>query len=236
MALDLKSIGKIFKHVDLKTLGKIYKGYNDNKELVDGVLAMVLGIFAKKNEAKPSIPDDSVPGVPPTMPTAPKPDAPEGQVYFKLVTKLLFVEEDRHGGSRGETASTTRYNQILSENGPDALMVGERAHINITPFDAAGKEIGPDDPRHPGVEGTKEQNQYTMDYEWTVDGKVATSSQEMPDPFALESSWDDYGMTPVLLNETEGPGRQKVTFKAWIKPEYNGGVRTESNVLVFYKN
>lgn len=237
MALDFSSIGKLFKTVDGKTLGKILKFYSENEDLVDMILALVLNLGTKKEEPRPpSIPDNTPPGVPPGTPTIPPPDPTSGQVYYDLKLKLAFVEENRHGGNRGNIANHARYLQILSPNGPDALDIEERAHFDCTPYDRAGREIRPNDPRHPGIPGDRQNNQYTMDYEWTVDGKVATNSKEMPDPFELESSWDDFGMTPVLKNAQLSHGRVKCTLKMWIKPEYNGGVKLESNVLVFYKN
>lgn len=236
MAFDFANISKLFKHVDAKTLGKVLKFYKDNEEIVDFLVATTLKTLSGigKEEPKPVIPDEHP--VNPGTPAVPNPDPDPNQVYFTLKAEAFFVEDDRQGGPRGRILTRPEFEQILSSNGPGALMVGQRMHINITPYDRAGREIRPDDPRHPGIPGTREENQYTMDYEWRVNGKVATNSKEISDPFELESSWDDFGMTPTLLNSEAGVGRQKVEFVAWIKPEYNGGAKVLTNVLVFYKD
>lgn len=183
-------------------------------------------------EVVKTIDKEQNPTPPPQNPPPPVPS--RDQRYFSLVAKCFYLEGDREDGSRGPIYDKGHFDRVLSPNASDAQMVGERMHLDCTPFDENNQEIGPDDPRHPGKKGTKKDNQDAMEFIWTYAGKVNTDSQDEPDRFALESSWDDYGMTPVLLLEEGSPGRWPVTFQFRIKPEFNGGVEVKSNIVTWY--
>jgi len=158
----------------------------------------------------------------------------QNQKVFTLVAKCFYLEGDRQGGSGGPIYDKGHFERVLSPNAADAQMVGERMHFDCTAFDQNNQEIPAE--KLPGNVGTKKDNQKQMDFKWTYAGKVNTNSAEEPDRFALESSWDDYGMTPVLLLETPAPGRWPCTFQYRLKAEFNGGVEVLSNIVPWYSD
>lgn len=220
--MDFAQIAKLLEGSG-GTLVNIFKFYDKNKDFID----MIIKLIMQLGDRPPAQPPEEIPSDPPKE--NPNPPAVTGQVYYGLHARCFFLEDDRNGSSGGRVLDRNTFNRVLSESGPDAQMAGQRMHIDITPLDRDGQEIGPDDPRHPRVPGD-----VALRYLWTYDGKINTDSRDEKDRFHLESVKDDFGCTPVLLLEETSSGRKKVTFKARILPEFNGGVSVVSNEISWY--
>lgn len=202
--------------IDFADIFRIIMLYLEHKKKIEEVIRIV---DKEQNPAKP-------PETPPVLVPS------QNQVVFSLVAKCYYLEGDRKGGSGGPIYSKQHFDQVLSPNASVAQMAGERMHFDAVAFDQFNNEIPAE--KLPGNVGTKQDNQKQMDFKWTYAGKVNTNSAEEPDRFALESSWDDYGMTPVLLLETVSPGRWPCTFQYRLKAEHNGGVEVLSNIVTWY--
>lgn len=155
-----------------------------------------------------------IPTPPPVIPPAP---VATGQVYYRLEARPYFQE---------------RNNQVVSET---VLMVNDRLHIDISPFDSNDKEIRTGDPRH-----VKVPNDVPVRYRWWRDGKLNTQGEysgmraDEHDHFNLESVRDrDNGFTPVLRLVEAEPGQHQLEFEAFIPAEYNGGVEITSNKFTY---
>ena len=150
--------------------------------------------------------------------------APAGAVVTRLASKLFFVE---------------RKDGRPDDGSP--VQVGDRIHLDITPFGTDGKEIGPGDPRiatltRPGPTPAHHPKVPSLQMRWTVDGKMNFDSIDEEDHFAIQSynapgfgRDNDNGFTPVFqLERQAGPGTRTAVFWALIEAENNGGFYVES--------
>lgn len=133
-------------------------------------------------------------------------------------------------------------NQSVAKNSADikkgtgTQSVKQKARFDVTPVIPPGVETGKDDPVVNGPTFKKEDGTSPIiEYKWTVNGKEASNSAEVSDPFHLGSYEDNGGCTPTLkLEEPFGSGRNKVEMFAFIRPQYNDGVGVESNTVTWY--
>lgn len=106
--------------------------------------------------------------------------------------KLAYHIEGTTGGGRGigseKSAEGTRaeHGQRRAKN---AIGWGNKIHLDGSPFDAEGKEIGPGDPAWGDVPKVNDGYIFT---EWAWDGVA------MGGPIDLGSYGDNYGATPTL--------------------------------------
>jgi len=119
------------------------------------------------------------------------------------------------------------------KDGTGTQFVNQKVHLDCTPV-LKGKEYPGNSPE--GFNFRKEDGTSpVLEYRWFVDGKEASNSAEMNDPFRLGSYEDDGGCTPTLkLAEAVGAGRHKVDCYAFIAPQYNGGKEVKSNTVTWY--
>lgn len=118
-------------------------------------------------------------------------------------------------------------------NGTSTQSVGQKVHLDTTPS-LSGKD-------YPG--GSEEVRSWVkedgtspiIEWRWYVDGKEASNSAQMPDPFHLGSYEDDGGCTPTLkLTEQVGPGRHEVRAQPFVHGQYNGGVGVVGPAVIWY--
>lgn len=236
--MDFKDILKVVGPDNLAAFGgkalKLFKWYEENKEAVNPVLAFIFGAI-KNRQSNPAAPSNVTVTLPPA-PVVPAPVVVEppvpGEKFPRIISRLtvrpFFVEMDRDApdadrpGLAGKILPVSFFQQVLSGEGY-AQMKGERMHVDCTPFDMNGNPF-------PGGSQIvrrlirEDGHSPCLDYRWWVDGKLAWNSQEMEDPFHLESYEDaDVGFTPVFKLETPAPGRRLVTLQAFLPAEYNGG-------------
>lgn len=125
--------------------------------------------------------------------------------------------------------------------GTGTQAVKQKARFDVTPVKASnGQEATGNDPELAGPAWHKQDDSNNgkspiIEYRWFVDGKEASNSAEVNDPFHLGSYEDNAGCTPTLkLEEQVGSGRHQVEMYAFIRPEYNGGVAVQSNTITWY--
>lgn len=123
-------------------------------------------------------------------------------------------------------------------NNGSALAVGENHRFNLTPILADGSEATGNDPRLQDPKFFKQDDDNNgkspiIEYTWGSGNQEFSNSGN--DPFHLNSYEDNAGCTPNLkLTRPIGPGRHKVWIKAFVRPQYNGGVGVESQTYEFY--
>lgn len=238
MALDFADVLKV-----LGTIKDILKFWEDNKELLEPVIKPILRPILPRPPAPPVEP------VPPDMhgePSEPPPWQPpehpvsSKQIYYKLTTKLFFLEKSREEVDKERAEGNPEPDRVVrkdvffrvtSPQGPDAQMLDQRMHFDITPFEKDLRtEYRKGDPRHP----VDDDGFPALRYRWWVDGKLNTDSTDEEDRFELQSVKDDAGCTPVLQLGTIEPGRHRAEFEAYIPATYNGGVEVVSNRVTWY--
>lgn len=231
--MDFADVQKI-----LGTATSLFKFYEENKQLLDVLLHRKLPPIVVATEPPPAPPveDNGEPGqeLPPPQPPPPT----TKQIVDKLVCKLFFLEKSRDEVDKERAAGNPDpdkvvrkdvFSRVTSPQGPDAQMVDQRLHFDITPYDKNG-EIGPHDVRHP----RDEDGNPGMRYRWWRDGKLQTDSTDEEDHFELQSVIDDNGCTPVLQLSEPEPGRHQCFFEAYIPARYNGGVEVTSNRVTWF--
>jgi hypothetical protein len=223
--------------VDLSDAAKLYEQHKGIIELVLGqlgstgaqirallpLLIALLGSMSKpKPEPQPAPAPAPTPAPPvPTPGPAPAPP-PVGVVqgYASLRLVLRMFSKDN-----GKIVSRDEYEKKVTGN-DGAQMVKEKAHMDISPFDQAGREIRTGDPRH--VE--PDSNGYPqMRYRWWIDGVQQQDTGD--DHFNLGSIFDrddpehhyDAGCTPTLkLERAWGSGKGRAEFEAFMPAQFNG--------------
>lgn len=126
------------------------------------------------------------------------------------------------------------------KNGTGTQSVKQKARFDVTPVKMNGQEATGNDPDLADTAWHKQDDSNNgkspiIEYRWFVDGKEASNSAQVNDPFHLGSYEDNAGCTPTLkLEEQVGDGRHKVDMYAFIRPEYNGGVAVQSNTITWY--
>lgn len=156
------------------------------------------------------------------------------------MSQVCFGLKNLHMVDVREPDQSVARNSAAIKVGESTQSVKQKARFDVSPVLADGSVAGKDDPVVNGPSFHKQDDGNNgkspiIEYVWTVDGKIATSSQEMEDPFHLGSYEDNGGCTPTLkLVNQVGEGRHLVVLYAYTRPEYNGGVRIESNRISWY--
>jgi len=147
------------------------------------------------------------------------------QVADSLKLKISHVSyQNQDSGAQGQAV----------KDGTGTQFVNQKVHLDCTPS-LKGKEYPGNSPE--GFHFVKEDGHSpVLEYQWWVDGKEASNSAEMPDPFNLGSYEDqDTGCTPAMkLLEAVGSSRHKVEMQGFIRAEYNGGKEVRSNKVSWY--
>lgn len=116
-----------------------------------------------------------------------------------------FIEKTQGGGKGiGHLEDKDREQEI--KRGKANVGWGNKIHVNHSPFDKDGKEIGPGDPRWADVPKIDDMYVYTT---WELDGNP------QDDRVDLGSYADNYGCTPTLkVNKKHEDSREHVlTFR-----------------------
>lgn len=151
-------------------------------------------------------------------------------------TKLVDVLVGAAEGKGGQNSQKQAKNSAGIKDGSSTMVVGNKARFDTTPVAPDGTEYPGNDPTVNGETFKKEDGTSPIiEWRWLVDGKEASNSAQMPDPFEMGSYEDNGGCTPTLkLLEQVGPGRHEVKMFPYVRPEYNGGVSVEGKPVVFY--
>ena len=115
--------------------------------------------------------------------------------------KLNFSIEKTTGRKRG--IGTVGSKEGVS-GGKNAVGWGNKIHLNGSPFDADGMEIGPGDPAWGEVPKVNDGYIFT---EWWWDG------EHMGGPISLGSYADNYGCTPTLKADKRSEDRKRHELK-----------------------
>lgn len=179
---------------------------------------------------------ESRPDTKPVEPEEPKPEepkeAPVGQVCEAL-KNLHMVDVIEPNQAKAKNSAEIK-------NGTSTQSVKQKARFDVVPVLPGGQETTGGDATVNGPTFHKQDDANNgkspiIEYKWTVDGKEASNSAEMEDPFELGSYEDNGGCTPTLTLVTPvGSGRHEVKMFAFIRPEYNGGVGVQSNTITWY--
>lgn len=229
--MDFADVAKLASVDDdknpLDRIGKVIKTYENNKSTIDFILGFILKLFRKGNVAVKRDEDGSIAVKPidPKGPDAPvklPPDAPTA-FYTELKAKAFFCENK----AEGRLYKKPEFDEILNPNGSLAQMLGDRMHLDITPF--RDKNEVRQHEKHP----LDDNGDPALRYRWWINGEQQHDTDN--DHFNLGSVRDDAGCTPTLkLLEQFGPGRHEVTFQAYIPGEWNNGLDVESNIVTWY--
>jgi hypothetical protein len=151
-------------------------------------------------------------------------------------TKLVDVLVGSAEGKGGPNSQKQAKNSAGIKDGSSTMAVGNKARFDTTPVSPTGKEYPGNDPTVNGPEFKKEDGTSPIiEWRWLVDGKEASNSAQMDDPFELGSYEDNGGCTPTLkLLQAVGSGRHEVQMFPFVRPEYNGGVAVEGTPVVFF--
>lgn len=150
------------------------------------------------------------------------------QVVFDLKLKIVDVLEKNQQVAK---------NSAEIKSGKGTQSVGQRLRLDCSPVDSKGNEFPGNSPivnsprffKHDGTSPI-------IEYRWFVDGREASNSAQMPDPFHLGSyDSDNAGCTPSLKLETPvGEGRHQVVCHAFVNGEFNGGKEVQSKVVEWW--
>lgn len=150
------------------------------------------------------------------------------QVVFGLKLKIVDVLEKNQQVAK---------NSAEIKSGKGTQSVGQRLRLDCSPLDDKGNEFPGNSefvnsPRFFKHDGTSP----IIEYRWFVDGREASNSAQMPDPFHLGSyDSDNAGCTPSLKLETQvGEGRHQVVCHAFVSGEFNGGKEVQSKVVEWF--
>lgn len=150
-------------------------------------------------------------------------------------------------GAYPQVISEFRHTKIANITHANAQVVNKREIIAGTSTQAVGDKIHLD--TTPSLDGTdypgnsSEVQSWTkedgsspiIEWRWLVDGKEASNSAEMEDPFHFGSYEDNGGCTPSLkLLRQVGPGRFRVEAFPFVRAEYNGGVAVQGKPATWY--
>lgn len=205
------------------------------------VVLFLLGLL--KRAKSPSVGEPGELPIPPVKPPTPPeekteppepPDAEDGQVIDAFVHTHM-VDVMAPGG------------QVKAENSDDikrgtgTQSVKQRVRLNTDPS-LGGRAYPGNDPTVNGPKFHKHDDDNDgrspiIEWKWTVDGKEASNSAEMEDPFQFGSYEDNGGTTPTLkLVRPVGPGRHECKAWPFVRAEYNGGVAVsgEGQAVVWF--
>lgn len=119
--------------------------------------------------------------------------------------KLGFFIERTQGKGKGIGDVGDKADADSKRGGKNAVGWGNKIHLNGSPFDADGKEIGPGDPAWNDVPKVNDGYIFTH---WSWDGEHDGG------PIDLGSYGDNYGCTPTLKanKRDEDKSRHTLTF------------------------
>ena len=236
MSLDFKDVVALVKADDPEL--KSFRGnvtdvilwFLKNKDVVGQILGGIISwLKNKQNGVGPSTPPITpLPQLPPVAPAVPPSE--DSQLVSRLRLGFLWLEDERFGGSGGEVIKKPVFDQVVGA-GPAAQMLEQRMHLNCTPIDMDGNEYPGGSPIIRGL--LRKDGEPAIYYRWWVDGKEASDSEEIDDPFELQSYSDDGGCTPALhlIELTEGVRTAQTV--AYLPAEFNGGVALVSNPVTW---
>jgi hypothetical protein len=212
-----------------------------NPELLQVLLPLLLGLL--KGSSSPDVGDPGELPLPPVKPPVDKtepieppdgPDAQPGQLIDAFVhTKVVDVM------APGGQVKASNSDDIKAGTGTQSLK--QRVRLNTDPS-LGGRPYPGNDPTVNGPTFHKQDDDNNgkspiIEWKWTVDGKEASNSAELEDPFQFGSYEDNGGTTPTLnLKRPVGPGRHEVKAWPFVRAEYNGGVAVsgEANPAVWF--
>jgi hypothetical protein len=230
--MDFKFILPLLLNV-IKGPGKltsILKWYDENKDMVNGVLGTVGVLFHHDNPVVPPVISPT-----PTPIPVPVPIPTTGPIVTALIGEhkygiLYFCE--KASVEPGTLYSEEDFVKIIVAN--SGMLLKDRMHLDVTPIGADGKKISTGDSRIQALR--KHDGSPAIDWRWKVNGKMNWNSAEEEDHFNWESYDDaDVGCTPVMrLEKLFGYGLGKVEVWPLIEAQYNNGLAVEGPHAFFY--
>jgi len=180
--------------VGIEDIGKAIEFYKKNRGTIDAVIRFFKGLFGGgKKEVPAPVPqpapqpsedvDESEP--------APTPAPGTGLKVVGLKAKWFFIERKNTPGQQGggrHILDKSAFDSIVA--GSEYARLGDRLHVNITPYDQHGRDFVP---------GGDENRLLLNNPSGEDDTPNHRIKHEIRGNGELTSEYDDYGCTPVIL-------------------------------------